>query len=63
MILALLLSAVMQLIIIFVPFLRSIFELTMLDGVHWIYAVALALVPVVVVEIWKLARRVTNSNK
>lgn len=63
MILALLLSAVMQLIIIFVPFLRSIFELTILDGVHWIYAIALALVPIAAVEIWKLARRVTNGNK
>jgi len=58
---AILTSAATQLMVVFIPFLRRIFKLDFPDPVHWLYAIALSLVPIAVVEIWKLVKRLKNK--
>lgn len=54
-------SAVMMLaILLFPPFMKA-FKLTAMDSIHWIYVLGLSLVPIVVVELFKLFR--INSFK
>ncbi len=47
-------SASLQLLVMLVPFLQGVFEVTPLDAAHWDVVIGLALVPVVVGEIQKL---------
>jgi Ca2+-transporting ATPase len=54
-------SAVMMLaVLLFPPFMKA-FKLTAMDSIHWIYVLGLSLVPIVVVELFKLFR--INSFK
>ncbi|MDO5523570.1 MAG: calcium-translocating P-type ATPase, PMCA-type [Bacteroidia bacterium] len=55
-ILAILASAALMLIVLFVPAVRDIFRLEVMDGTHWLYVIGLSFVPVVVVEIMKLLK-------
>ena len=48
----------LQSLIMYVPFLSSIFGLAALDGMHIMVALGLAACPVVMVEIVKLVKRV-----
>lgn len=52
------LSSVLQLSVLFVPFLRNIFKVSMLDAGHWIIVLGLSIAPVLLVEIMKGLRRV-----
>ncbi|MDO5665475.1 MAG: calcium-translocating P-type ATPase, PMCA-type [Bacteroidia bacterium] len=54
--LAILASAALMLIVLFVPTIRDIFGLEVMDMTHWLYVIGLSFVPVVVVEIVKLLR-------
>jgi Ca2+-transporting ATPase len=42
-----------QLAVMLVPLLRSVFSLTALDLTHWLYVAALSLAPIPAVELWK----------
>ena len=54
-------SAVMMLaVLLFPPFMKA-FKLTAMDSIHWIYVLGLSLVPIVVVELFKLFK--INSFK
>ena len=53
-VLAILASAVLMLIVLFLPAIRDIFKIVEMDGVHWLYVVGLSFVPIVVVEAVKL---------
>ncbi len=46
-------AAVLQCLVFFVPFMRSIFEITVLTPLQWLIVVGLCLTPIVVVEIMK----------
>lgn len=52
--LAFVFSVAMQLIVIFVPFLREVFETALLSSVDWIIVIGLSLIPLIVAEISKL---------
>lgn len=54
-------SAVMMLaVLLFPPFMKA-FKLTTMDSIHWIYVLGLSLVPIVIVELFKLFK--INSFK
>lgn len=53
---AIALSSALLLSVIFIPPLRVIFELAMLDGIHWLYVILLSLVPMTISEIFKKIR-------
>lgn len=54
-------SAVMMLaVLLFPPFMKA-FKLTAMDSIHWIYVLGLSLVPIVIVELFKLFK--INSFK
>jgi len=53
---AIALSATLLLSVVFIPPLRDIFELSSLDGVHWIYVGVLSLLPMTISEIFKKIR-------
>lgn len=50
-------SAALQLVVIFVPFLRDIFKVSLLTQEQWLMVLALALMPVVIVELKKWVMR------
>ena len=50
----------LQLLVMYVPFLASAFSMAALDPSHLMIAVGLAFVPVIVVEITKLAHRMSQ---
>lgn len=52
---AIMASAVIGLIVLLVPPVRDAFSLTVMDREHWIIVILLALVPIPVVELFKLA--------
>ena len=56
--LSLIVGLLLQSLIMYVPFLSSIFGLAALDGMHIMVALGLAACPVVMVEIVKLVKRV-----
>lgn len=58
---AILISAGMMLAILFYPPFMKAFKLTSMDTIHWIYVLGLSLVPIVVVELFKLFK--INSFK
>ena len=49
-----LISAIMMLVILLFPPFMKAFKLTAMDSIHWIYVLGLSLVPIVVVELFKL---------
>lgn len=53
---AIILSAMLLLAVLLIPAVRNIFGVMEMDSVHWIYAIALSLVPIVVVELVKLMK-------
>lgn len=61
-VLAFLVCAFLQLVVVFVPFLRGLFN-TALLGLHdWLLVLALSLTPLFVTEIMKLFKRIKASN-
>jgi Ca2+-transporting ATPase len=50
---AIAISALLQLVVMVIPFLRTIFSLTALDPIHWLYVSGLSLAIIPVVELWK----------
>lgn len=50
---AIALSGTLLLSVVFIPPLRRIFELSMLDGMHWVYVALLSLLPMTISEIFK----------
>ncbi|MBW6499929.1 MAG: calcium-translocating P-type ATPase, PMCA-type [Bacteroidales bacterium] len=60
-VLAILVSAGMALLVLFITPVRIAFSLTEMDGIHWLYVVSLSIVPIVVVEIFKLLK--INSTR
>ncbi|MGI6712887.1 MAG: cation-translocating P-type ATPase [Bacillota bacterium] len=48
------LSVLLQLIIVFIPFLRGVFETTLLPASDWAVILGLSLIPLVIVEIKKI---------
>ena len=55
-VLAILVSAGMALLVLFITPVRMAFSLTEMDGIHWLYVGCLSIVPIVVVEIFKLLK-------
>ena len=53
-VLAILVSAALMLVVLFVPALRDIFNVAGMDESHWLYVIGLSFVPIVVVEAVKL---------
>ena len=53
-VLAILVSAALMLVVLFVPALRDIFKVAGMDESHWLYVIGLSFVPIVVVEAVKL---------
>ncbi|HHU32878.1 MAG TPA: calcium-translocating P-type ATPase, SERCA-type [Clostridia bacterium] len=54
-------SAALQLIVIFVPFLRDIFETALLSSGDWAVVIGLSLVPLLVVEVIKVIKRAVKQ--
>lgn len=48
-----LISGLIQLIVMEIPFFRGIFKVQALDGVHWFYVIGLAVLTIPLVELWK----------
>jgi Ca2+-transporting ATPase len=51
---AILFSAVLALILVLIPGLRVVFHFVALDGLHWLMAIGLALVPNFIVNVFKI---------
>ncbi|EOC99596.1 calcium-transporting P-type ATPase, PMR1-type [Caldisalinibacter kiritimatiensis] len=49
-------SVLLTIGVVFIPFIREVFKLSLIDGAHWLYAILLSFVPLVVVEIAKLIK-------
>lgn len=54
------LSILLQLVVIFVPFLRGIFKVVFLSGSQWIEVIILSLMPVIIGEIIRAGMRLIN---
>ena len=51
--LAILASSILMIIVMMVPGVMNVFGLVQMDGTHWLYVLALSLVPIVIVELVK----------
>lgn len=60
---AILASAGLALIVLLIPPVREAFSLTALDGKHWIIVALMSIVPIVVVDIFKLFRINTTKDE
>jgi Ca2+-transporting ATPase len=60
---AILVSAGLALIVLLVPPVRDAFRLTALDGEHWLIVALLALIPLAVVDIFKLLKINTTRDE
>jgi Ca2+-transporting ATPase len=60
---AILISAGLALIVLLIPPVRESFSLTALDGKHWLIVVLMSLIPIVVVDIFKLFRINTTKDE
>lgn len=60
---AILASAGLALIVLLIPPVREAFSLTALDGKHWIIVALMSLIPIVVVDIFKLFRINTTRDE
>ncbi len=58
---AIFISALMMLIVLFVPPIREAFKLTVMDSTHWWWVIGLSIVPIIIVDIFKLLK--LNGNK
>jgi Ca2+-transporting ATPase len=54
-------SAILQLVVVFVPFLREIFKVALLNGIQWIEIIIISLMPLVIVEVYKLLNRASKA--
>ncbi|MDO4282694.1 MAG: calcium-translocating P-type ATPase, PMCA-type [Clostridia bacterium] len=57
---ALLVSFILLVVVLFVPFMREIFSLTTLDLKEWLTVIFLSILPLILVEITKLIKRKFN---
>lgn len=57
-IIATLISSLLMLGVVFVPFLRDVFELTLLTGNQWIYVIVYAFIPLILMEGYKLLSKI-----
>jgi Ca2+-transporting ATPase len=62
-IVAIAVSAALALIVLLIPPIRDAFSLTELDGNHWLAVVLMSLVPILVVDIFKLFRINTTRDE
>lgn len=53
---AILISAAMAVVVLLVPPIRDVFRLTAMDGKHWIIVLLMSLIPILVVDLFKLFR-------
>lgn len=60
---AILVSAGLALIVLLIPPLRDAFSLTAMDGKHWLTVGLMSLIPILVVEIFKLFRINTTKDE
>ncbi len=60
---AILTSAGLALVVLLVPPIREAFRLTALDGKHWLIVAGLSLIPIVVVDLFKLLRINTTRDE
>jgi len=60
---AILASAALALIVLLVPPIRDAFSLTVLDGKHWLAVALMSLIPILVVDIFKLLGINTTSDE
>lgn len=60
---AILISAGLALVVLLVPPIREAFRLTALDGKHWLIVAALSLIPILVVDIFKLLKINTTKDE
>jgi len=60
---AILTSAGLALIVLLVPPIREAFKLTALDGKHWLIVASLSLIPIVVVDLFKLLKINTTRDE
>jgi Ca2+-transporting ATPase len=56
-------SAALALIVLLIPPIRDAFSLTALDGKHWLAVILMSLIPIVVVDIFKLFRINTTRDE
>jgi Ca2+-transporting ATPase len=56
-------SAGLALIVLLIPPIRDAFSLTALDGKHWLIVALMSLIPIVVVDIFKLFRINTTKDE
>jgi len=60
---AILASAGLALIVLLVPPVRDVFRLSPLDGKHWLAVILMSLIPILVVDIFKLFRINTSRDE
>jgi len=60
---AIIASAGLALIVLLIPHVREAFSLTALDGQHWLAVVLMSLIPILVVDIFKLFRINTTRDE
>jgi Ca2+-transporting ATPase len=60
---AILASAGLALIVLLIPPVRNAFSLTAMDGKHWLIVVLMSLIPILVVDIFKLFRINTTRDE
>ncbi len=60
---AILISAAMAVIVLIVPPVRDAFKLTAMDGKHWIIVLLMSLIPILVVDLFKLFRINTTRDE
>jgi Ca2+-transporting ATPase len=60
---AIALSAGLALLVLLVPPIRDAFRLTAMDGKHWLIVILLALIPIVVVDLFKLLKINTTRDE
>jgi Ca2+-transporting ATPase len=56
-------SAGLALIVLLVPPVRDAFRLTAMDGKHWLIVMSLSLIPIVVVDLFKLLKINTTRDE
>ena len=57
------LGTLLQVIVVIVPYFAKVFELVPLNGMQWLYTVMISIVPIVVVEIQKMVKRLFEGKK
>ncbi len=60
---AILISAAMAVIVLIVPPVRDAFKLTAMDGKHWIIVLLMSLIPILIVDLFKLFKINTTRDE